>query len=91
MKEFCLALLEAANKLHPMRGVRDHGEWYWAGCFTFQGKLYSFMIHCGKGTWRRMDGQNYPNEWFDIRMTANKFTFIVYNGVKYDANPVLDL
>jgi hypothetical protein len=89
MKELLLALLEAANKLYPMRGV--HTGWCTVGMFSYEGKIYSFIIEGNKGTFRRVDIGTKENEWFDVIKTGNRLTSIIHFGIKYDAQPILQL
>jgi len=89
MKELLLALLNAANKLYPMRGI--HTSWCTAGSFSNEGKIYGFIIEGNRGTLRRIDIGTKENEWFDVIKTGNKFTTIIHNGIKYDIQPTLQL
>lgn len=91
MKELLLALLETANKLHPMRGV--HTSWCTAGSFSYDGCTISFIIEGNRGTFRRVDIKDAENEWFDVMRSrlGNKFVSIIHNGIKYDVQPTLQL
>ena len=88
------ALLATVNKLYPLRGVRNTGDWFTVGCFSFEGRMYSFMIDDTKGTLRCMEGADYANEWFDVvknyaNHKGNRFTAIVHAGKKYSHQPML--
>lgn len=90
MKELLLALLETANKLQPMRGVRT--GWCTIGSFSYGPPcIVSFIIEGNRGTFRRTDIKSTENEWFDVIKTGNKFTSIIHNGIKYDLQPTLQL
>jgi len=89
MKELLLALLEAANKLHPMRGI--YTGWCTVGTFIDNGLLFGFIIEGNRGTFRRIDVKTKENEWFDVVKTNDKFTSIIHNGIKYNTQPTLQL
>jgi hypothetical protein len=92
-KEFFQALLAMANKLYSLRGVRNSADWMTAGCFYFEGRLYSFLIEGDKGTFRCMQGADYPNEWFGVTTNHNKgrreFTSAIFIGERYFHQPTL--
>lgn len=97
MKELFLALLDAANKLNPMRGV--HTSWCTAGSFTYYREgaataIISFIIEGNRGTFRRVDVKDSENEWFDVIKTVggtHKYLAIIHNGIKYNLQPTLQL
>lgn len=88
MKELLLTLLEAANKLYPMRGL--HTGWCIVGTLRYI-DLYAFIIEGNRGTIRNIERKDTENEWFDVIKIGNKFTSIIHNGNKYDAQPTLQL
>ena len=93
MKELLQTLLEMANHIYPMRSV--HTGWCTIGMFYHTSKninkLYSFVIEGNRGTFRRVDIRDCENEWFDVIRTKGAFTVIIHNGIKYDAQPTLQL
>lgn len=89
MKAFIQALLFAANQGYPMHAV--HGkDLYHCGSFNFHGVIFSYMITGNKGCFKKQLTPASETEWFDVVKTGNKFTIIVFNGNKYELNPVLE-
>jgi hypothetical protein len=80
MNDILQALMAAANKIYPMRGVRDCNM-YLIGSFILNQRTYAFMIEGNKGTF----GNSYINQhWFDVVKDARgKVVLITFNGVIY--------
>jgi hypothetical protein len=81
------AIIEALNKVYPMRGIFNSNEWFRVGMFELDDKPYSFMVRNHMGTFRGMGHRNYANEWFEVTYKANEEGYNVVADIKLYCNP----
>lgn len=72
MSDLKNALEGALNSTFPMRSPVG-GGWLYAGIFSFNEKIYSFVGDIGEGvvTCRCMKSADYANHWFDMKTDFN--------------------